>query len=126
MTPGVKQAAERLPIHLSLGGPNYTISVRGKPVLFELHPYCGPHPVHKRTLDPLEHIPPGFWDAIELWEKGGKRLTDGVCVVPEKCRECDWGDKIEHLGGRHWEVVGKCDVCEGKGWHWPLTEKDHP
>jgi hypothetical protein len=102
---------------LLLGGPIHHITVRGKDVLFEVHPYCGPHPIHKRTLDPLDNIPPGFWDAIQLWIDGGKKLDGDKCVVPSKCSKCESSGFItRHLGGKHYEVVGKCEVCDGRGW----------
>lgn len=97
-------------IHLSLGGPTYRISVRGKLIPFEMHPYCGPA---------LERIPRGFWDAIELWQKGGSKLEGDICVVPSKCIGCNGtGYLLRHLGGRSCEVVGKCEACGGNGFTW--------
>lgn len=112
-----RREAEHIhPVCLLLGGPTYLISVRGRIVPFELHPYCGPNPVHKITGEPLIHIPPGFWDAIERWEKGGSKRDGDICLVPEWCRACDGrGDEIKHIDGKHWEVVGKCERCDGTG-----------
>ena len=102
--------------HVSLGGPNYRIAIRGKAVTIEDHPYCGPWPVHPKTLTPLLHEPPGFWDAVQLWIDGGKVVENGECVVPSICRGCDGtGWLSKHLGGRHWEVTGKCEACDGRG-----------
>lgn len=100
-----------------LGGPTYWINVRGKPLPFEDHPYCGPTPVAKNDLaQPREVIPAGFWEAIELWEKGGRVMDGDKCVVPLACKSCDGsGDNVRHLGGRHYEIVGRCEECAGKG-----------
>ncbi len=104
-------------IHISLGGPTLQIEVGGKLVPFEMHPHCGPHPCHKTTGELLKRIPPGFWEAIDLWVKSGERLNGGRCIVPDVCRDCEGrGDVIKHLGGRHYEMVGQCAKCKGRGW----------
>jgi len=103
-------------IHLSVGGPTHQINVRGRQVPFEMHPYCGPTPVHKITGDPLLNTPPGFWDAIDLWIRGGKKMDGETAVVPAACADCDGsGDEMKHLGGKHYELVGRCKACKGKG-----------
>jgi len=101
------------------GGPTHLISVRGKDVPFEFHPYCGPWPVHKITGELLKKEPPGFWDAIERWIKGGSKLDGDNCLVPQWCVACKRsGDEILHIGGKHYEIVGRCQSCEGRGWNW--------
>ncbi len=67
--------------HMMLGGDMLLMPLGDKTVLFELHHYFGPIPTSKRTLEPLERIPRGFWDAFERWVKAG-RLVDGeLCVL---------------------------------------------
>ena len=37
--------------------------------LFEVHPYCGPTPLNRRTGDPRATIPARFWST---WDEFGK------------------------------------------------------
>jgi len=41
--------------------------------LFELHSYCGPTPLNRRTGDPRVTIPTGFWRAWDVF----KALSSG-------------------------------------------------
>ncbi len=50
---------------LCLGGPVYEYGGW----LFEIHSYCGPHPLNRRTLEPRVNIPAEFWQAWEEFEK---------------------------------------------------------
>lgn len=103
-------------MRIDCGGPTLKINVLGNLLPFELHPWCGPHPLHKITGDPLSKIPPGFWEAIDLWVRGGKKLSGDECLVPCQCRECDgMGYRRRHLGGKHYKVTGECKACSGSG-----------
>jgi hypothetical protein len=103
-------------VHIDVGGPAYLMPLGGKLRPFELHPYCGPSPCHAVTGEILEHIPTGFWDAWERWDKGGRQLDSDVCVLPDWCDRCKGsGDEIRHLGGKHYELVGQCLKCKGAG-----------
>lgn len=100
---------------LTVGGPDLTIVVEGgREVLFEMHHWHGPHPIDKKTLDPLDSIPRGFWDAIDRWQEGGMLVRESVCVTPKWCDKCRrTGYKLIHLFGKHYEVDGKCSECNG-------------
>ena len=100
--------------HISFGGDLLLMPIESKTVLFELHRYFGPHPVSKRTFDPLERIPKGFWDAYERWDLGGKLVEGETCVVREWCPACKGsGDETTHRGGKHHEITGRCKSCDG-------------
>lgn len=100
--------------HVSFGGDMLLMPVGNKTVLFELHYYCGPMPCSKKTLGHLANIPKGFWDAYERWDAGGRLVDGDACVVHDWCRECRGsGHEERHIHGRHYEVVGKCQVCNG-------------
>lgn len=100
--------------HISFGGDLLLMPLGAKEVLFELHNYLGPHPVSKKTLAPLERIPHGFWDAYERWDVGGRQVDGETCVLREWCQLCKGsGEEMRHLGGKHYECVGKCKSCNG-------------
>ena len=105
----------RVVAHLSLGGRTIVMPIgKSKTVLFEMHNYFGPIPLNKRTDEPMDRIPKAFWDAFERWDLGGKMMDGDTCVTPSWCEECGGhGDKTRHLGGRHYEIIGKCDKCKG-------------
>lgn len=48
-------------VHICFGGKVY----RYGGFTFEIHPYCGPHPL-KKNGDPVAHIPARFWP---VWER---------------------------------------------------------
>lgn len=84
------------------GGPMLKISVGGKVFEFEMHWYCGPTLLNAKgePIDLNKH-PKAFLEAVSLWAKQGKRMENGLCRwdhEPEEIRE--------HLGGRHWKIVG--------------------
>jgi hypothetical protein len=66
-----------------LSGPYLTIDVDGREVLFEMHSYFGPMPLNKRTEEPLERIPRGFWEAFDRWVSGGKLVDGNQCIAQE-------------------------------------------
>lgn len=100
--------------HVSFGGDLLLMPIGTKTVLFELHHYFGPHPVSKKTFDPLERIPKGFWDAWERWDVGGRLVDGDLCILRHWCKVCDGsGDETKHIGGRNYEIVGKCKTCNG-------------
>lgn len=72
---------------LLTGGPLYQIYVEGVWIVFEIHPYCGPMPLDKRSLEERRLGPRHkFWEAATLWVQQGQqtgRETGGV-----KC--CIW------------------------------------
>lgn len=58
---------------LLTGGPLYRIYVENVWICFEWHHYCGPMPLHKKTLEPRELGPRHkFWSAVTLWCNQGK------------------------------------------------------
>ncbi len=68
---------------LLTGGPVQDIYVNGKRYFFEWHPHFGPAVV--RRTDGAESVnQPGerspFWNAVECWDRQGRRVEDGVAV----------------------------------------------
>lgn len=54
--------------------PNiYKFPFNGTEYFFEWHYWCGPIPVHKRTLDPRKTVPTGFYKMINEWIKLSKK-----------------------------------------------------
>lgn len=70
-------------IHISFGGPIYSIQ-RGKiGWRFEMHRVCGPvvvdHHNEPKDQQPAENS--GFWKAVTAWAQQGSRVTpQGVCI----------------------------------------------
>lgn len=62
------------------GGPMRKIKANGKIIEFEMHPYCGPTIIHKRTKEPLKNQPETFLRAASLWAQQGQEIKDGFCV----------------------------------------------
>jgi hypothetical protein len=63
-------------IHISYGGPDRYMSVGGKVIRFEDHPYCGPIVLQLKTGVPAENQPGErdlFWRHYDAWAKQGKR-----------------------------------------------------
>lgn len=87
-------------VFLECGGPMFKISVGGKVIEFEMHPYCGPT-ILKRNGDPLKHQPTPFLEAVSLWAKQGQKMENGLCVWFHEPKEI-----MKHLGGKNWEIIG--------------------
>ena len=87
-----------------VGSPAYKIVVGTEEYEFEMH-YLGPMPVTKRgAARTLGNCHP-FWKAVSYWASQGREVDDsGLCVwrVPP-------GPKLQHLGGRHYLIVGEGD-----------------
>jgi hypothetical protein len=85
---------------LDCGGPMFKISVGGKIIEFEMHPYCGPN-ILDRKGRPLDKQPQDFLEAASLWASQGRRMEDGLCR---------WDHEPEpitkHIGGKHYAVTG--------------------
>jgi hypothetical protein len=60
-------------VHFGGGIVTLTDIYRFQGFTFEWHYFCGPIPVHKRTLDPIKTIPTGFWKMVEQWQKLPKK-----------------------------------------------------
>lgn len=90
------------------GGPMLKISVGGKVIEFESHPYCGPN-ILKRNGEPLEKQPEDFLNAASLWVQQGKRMENGLCRWDHEPE-----DIVEHLGGKHWKIVGQKPARRGE------------
>ena len=82
------------------GGPMLKISVGGKVIEFEMHPYCGPN-ILNRKGEPLANQPDDFLTAASLWAQQGQRMEDGLCRWDHPPKEI-----LKHLGGRHWQILG--------------------
>lgn len=77
------------------------IQVNGHVYEFEMHPYCGPTLLNKRTGSPLEYQPTPFLEAASLWAQQGQKIEDGLCVWYHEPKMI-----TRHLGGRHYQVIG--------------------
>lgn len=95
-------------IHISMGGPTLKISVNGKILSFEDHPYCGPT-LLKRNGDPAVHQPSTFLNAVTLWYQQGKRLEDGLCRWDTEPQPI-----TKHMGGRRWKIIGYTESHKGR------------
>jgi hypothetical protein len=88
--------------HISLGGPMRGIIVGGKLYQFEMHHYCGPVLLHRRTGEPLKHQPMPFLEAASLWAQQGQKIDEtGLCVWFREPKPI-----TKHLWGRNFEVTG--------------------
>ena len=100
--------------HVSYGGDLLLMPMGNRNVLFEIHPYHGPAPLNKKTLEPLNNIPAGFWDAVDRWIAGGQLVDGDLCVVGEWCMACNGsGEEARHIGGGRYSVAGCCKACNG-------------
>lgn len=92
-------------IHISLAGPTRHITdSKGKRWTFEMHHYCGPIALNK-SGDPMERQPgerSPFWHAVTRWAQGGHRLNGIECIWEEEPKPI-----LEHIGGKHYRVVGR-------------------
>lgn len=103
---------------LTVSGPTYKIFVGGKAFWFELPYGCGLCVLDRRTME-LRKRDPGklFWDAVELWRRGGKRVTENhQCVVPRMCFSCQGvGSTSRQISKRASISTGRCEECKGEG-----------
>ena len=103
---------------IMVGGPVYRIQAGGRWFAFEMHPYCGPCPVRRDTHEELTRDPgKAFWDAIERWCANDEQVSGDEAIAPAWCPSCtfDRGSEVRALGGKHFEIVGKCKQCGGSG-----------
>lgn len=84
------------------------IQVNGNLYEFEMHPYCGPTLLNKRTGSPLKHQPGPFLDAASLWAQQGQKIEDGLCVWYHEPKPI-----LKHLGGKHWQNLGYEPAIKG-------------
>lgn len=95
-------------VMLDLGGPDFVISVRGKRIKFEMHPWCGPVALTRRG-DPASVQPMAFLAAASLWAQQGRRVEDGLCVWHHDPKPI-----LKHLGGRNYLIVGYHPAVRGE------------
>lgn len=99
--------------HISFGGPELLIDVKGRTMRFEMHSYFGPQPVTKRG-EQMVRIPFAFWDSWDRWDKGGRLVQGNVCVVPEWCKTCNGTGVTGHrISPRTMVEVVACSECGG-------------
>lgn len=71
------------------GGPLYRIALGAETILFEMHHYCGPMPLNKKTHEERKLGPKHkFWRAASLWAQQGQRVGRTIRDV----RLCVWDD----------------------------------
>lgn len=102
-----ERGAAEMIVCILAGGPLLNISVGGRIIEFEMHPYSGPH-ILDRNGNPLKHQPADFLKAASLWAQQGQRMEDGLCRWDHEREPI-----AEHLGGRHWKVTGYEDARRG-------------
>ncbi len=101
--------------HVSLGGPVYEIDASDKTWAFEMHPYCGPMPVHRVTHCELKRNPSKkFWDAFERWRAGGSHVENDRCIVPEWCGACRGSGLEMFMDEGVLPSARECPQCEGR------------
>lgn len=94
---------------LDIGGSMHKISVNGKIYHFEMHPYCGPNILNKRTGSSVKNQPDAFLVAASLWAQQGKRIdSDGICIWMREPEEI-----LRHLGN-HYEIIGYTESARGE------------
>lgn len=96
-------------IHISYGGPDRVLYIKGKKFLFEDHPYCGPIVLGKNG-DPLTNQPPEsspFWDAVSYWYQQGKQIKEAKPDAPWCVWEKPTIQKMRHIGGNNYQLVMK-------------------
>lgn len=65
---------------VSMGGPIRKIYAGGRMWHFEMHHFCGPMPVHKKTGNGIDGTK-AFWEAVTYWVQQGQRVdAAGVCL----------------------------------------------
>lgn len=87
-------------IHISLGGPEFNISVGGKIYHFEMHPHCGPIWL-KNNGDARTAQPQEFLAAASLWHRQGQRVENGLCIWHHDAKPI-----LKHLFGNNYQVMG--------------------
>lgn len=87
-------------IHVSLGGPMRKISVNGKIIEFEMHPYCGPVILDRHGSEAKDQ-PVDFLEAASLWAQQGQRMDNGLCRWDHEAKPIK-----KHMGGKHYKIVG--------------------
>lgn len=65
---------------INVGGPTKKIYAGGRLWYFEMHHFCGPMPIHKKTGNGIEGTK-AFWEAVTLWAQQGERVNSDVCLV---------------------------------------------
>ncbi len=62
------------------GGPVKKIVAGSRLWHFEMHPFCGPMPIHKKTGNGVEGTKE-FWQAVTWWAEQGERVDpSGACL----------------------------------------------
>ena len=84
------------------------ISVGGKIIEFEMHPYCGPTILNLRG-EPASKQPKDFLEAASLWAQQGRRMEDGLCRWDHEREEI-----LQHIGGRQWKIIGYEPAVRGQ------------
>ncbi len=65
---------------VSVGGPTRKIYAGSRMWHFEMHPYFGPMPIHKRTGNGIDGTK-AFWEAVTYWAQQGECIDDaGICL----------------------------------------------
>lgn len=91
------------------GGPMRRISVNGKVIEFEMHPYCGPT-ILKRNGEPLTNKPAEFLYAASLWAQQGQKIDEkGLCIWHHEPKPI-----VRHLGGKNYEMIGEETPVKGE------------
>lgn len=92
-----------------IGSPTERISVDGKIYFFELL-HSGGCAFLTQSGRELENVKVKAYDAVFYWDQQGKRRdSEGLCIWDYPATEI-----LEHLGGRHYKVVGSETPVRGK------------
>ncbi len=84
------------------------ISVGGKIIRFEMHPYSGPNILNYRD-EPCKNQPDDFLKAASLWLQQGKRMEGGLCRWDHEPEMI-----LEHIRGQHYKFLGQKPPVKGE------------
>lgn len=67
--------------HICPASPEYQLTVRGRVIRFEMHPFCGPMPCDKNGKG--IHLVPShpFWAAVTEWDRERTRAAQEAAKV---------------------------------------------
>lgn len=67
--------------HICPPPPEYRITVRGRIIAFEDHPYCGPMPITAKGMGMDLAASHPFWHAVTQWYQKGKQVgPNNTCI----------------------------------------------
>ena len=81
------------------GGETFKIKVGSRMIYFEMHTFCGPMAISKNGNE--IKTPSGFYKAVTLWIKQGKRVENGIALW-NRPKPYRLEDNATQIIGNHW------------------------